>query len=59
MSLIGPQYTDRMGIEGVDDGGAPAGSGSRHDGIRDRAMANMQPIKVANRDDGILQRTVQ
>jgi hypothetical protein len=48
-----------MGVEGVDDGCASVGSGSRHDGVRDRAMANMQAIEVANRDDGFLQRAVQ
>jgi hypothetical protein len=48
-----------MRVEGVDDGSAFAGSGSRHDGVRDRAMANMQPIEVANRDYGFLQRAVQ
>jgi hypothetical protein len=48
-----------MRVEGIDNGSASAGSGSRDDGIRDRAMANMQPVEVANRDDGFLQRAVQ
>jgi hypothetical protein len=58
-SSIGPQYPDGMRIEGIDDGGAFTGSRSRHDGVRDRAMTNMQPIEIANRDDGFLQKAAE
>ena len=49
----------RVGVEGIDDGCASIGSGSRHDDIRDCTMTDMKPIEVANGNDRFLQGAIQ